>query len=79
VLAEAGYTHGDLSAYNVLVERGRVVLIDLPQAVDVAGNPQGFEYLRRDCEHICTWFAQRGVEADPLTLERDLLAALPGR
>ena len=32
-LAEQGYTHGDLSAYNVLVDDGRLVLIDLPQAV----------------------------------------------
>ena len=52
-LAEIGYTHGDLSAYNVLVHDGRLVLIDLPQAVDLVGNPQGFDYLRRDCaEHL---------------------------
>ena len=55
-LADAGYTHGDLSPYNVLVHDGRVVLIDLPQAVDLVGNPQGFAFLRRDCENICAWF-----------------------
>ncbi len=64
-LAEIGYTHGDLSAYNVLVHDGRLVLIDLPQAVDLAGNPQGFDYLRRDCANICTWFTARGIDADP--------------
>ncbi len=53
-LADAGYTHGDLSAYNVLVHHGRLVLIDLPQAVDLVGNPQGFGFLRRDCDNICT-------------------------
>ena len=42
-LADAGYTHGDLSPYNVLVHDGRLVLIDLPQAVDLVGNPQGFD------------------------------------
>jgi RIO kinase 1 len=60
-LAEAGLAHGDLSAYNVLVHDGRVVLIDVPQAVDIVGNPQGFTYLRRDCENICAWFDGRGV------------------
>jgi len=75
-LAEAGYTHGDLSAYNVLVQDGRVILIDLPQAVDVVGNPQGFDYLRRDCQNICSWFQARGVEADPGDLDGELRRAL---
>ena len=72
-LADAGYAHGDLSAYNVLVHHGRVVLIDLPQAVDLVGNPQGFEFLRRDCENICNWFNAHGVPADAAELQRDLL------
>jgi RIO kinase 1 len=46
-LADEGYAHGDLSAYNVLVDDGRLVLIDVPQAVDLVGNPQGFEFLRQ--------------------------------
>lgn len=71
-LAEAGYVHGDLSAYNILVHHGRLVLIDLPQAVDLVGNPQGFRFLRRDCENICTWFHAHGIPADPAELQRDL-------
>lgn len=69
-VAEAGLAHGDLSAYNVLVEPGtdRIVLIDLPQAVDVAGNPHGLDFLRRDCANITAWFAARGVSADPEAL-----------
>jgi len=77
-LADAGYTHGDLSAYNVLVHDSRLVLIDLPQAVDLVGNPQGFTFLRRDCENICAWFQARGVSADPLLLFDDLMLAVPG-
>ena len=76
-LADAGYTHGDLSPYNVLVHHGRLVLIDLPQAVDLVGNPRGFAFLRRDCENICTWFRGRGVDADPLTLYDDLVLSVP--
>jgi RIO kinase 1 len=76
-LADAGYTHGDLSPYNVLVHEGRLVLIDLPQAVDLVGNPQGFTFLRRDCENICTWFLGRGVDADPAILYEDLMLSVP--
>lgn len=78
-LVEAGCAHGDLSAYNVLVDDGRVVLIDLPQAVDIVGNPQGFAFLRRDCENISAWFAGHGVAhafADDL-FDR-LCRAMPG-
>jgi RIO kinase 1 len=54
-------------------------MIDLPQAVDLVGNPQGFEYLRRDCGNICSWFAQRGVDdADAGDLFELLLRSVPG-
>jgi len=73
VFADAGLAHGDLSAYNILVHEGRVVFIDVPQAVDIVGNPQGFTYLRRDCENICRWFQGHGVvEADADVLFTDL-------
>jgi RIO kinase 1 len=40
-LSALGVAHGDLSAYNVLVHRGRIVLIDLPQVIDVIAHPRG--------------------------------------
>jgi RIO kinase 1 len=70
-LGAAGYTHGDLSPYNILVDDGRVVLIDLPQVVDLVVNPQGMEYLQRDCRNLCTWFARRRIA----TVEPEQLAA----
>jgi len=76
-LAVQGYAHGDLSAYNVLVHEGRLVLIDLPQAVDITRNPQGFEYLARDCANICAWFDARGIDADARELQDDVLRAMP--
>ncbi len=76
-LADAGYTHGDLSPYNILVHDDRLVLIDLPQAVDLVGNPQGFRFLHRDCENVCSWFAARGVDADAQSLESELLMSVP--
>jgi RIO kinase 1 len=63
-LAGHGLAHGDLSAYNVLVHDGRLVLIDLPQVVDVVGNPQGPAFLARDVTRIGEWFAARGLPPD---------------
>jgi RIO kinase 1 len=65
-LARHGLAHGDMSAYNVLVHRGRVVLIDLPQVVDVIANPRGAEFLDRDAANVARWFTARGLaDADP--------------
>jgi RIO kinase 1 len=68
ILAEAGLTHGDLSPYNVLVEESpsgetHCVVIDLPQVVDLVGNPSGDDFLIRDCRNIAEFFARRGVLA----------------
>jgi len=62
LLARAGYAHGDLSAYNMLVHGGRLVVIDLPQVVDLVANPRGPDYLHRDCLNVCRWFQAKGLE-----------------
>jgi len=73
-MAHAGFAHGDLSAYNLLVHNGRLVVIDLPQIVDVIANPQGREFLTRDARNVATWFASHGVhKADGDELAEDLL------
>lgn len=74
VMARRGWAHGDLSAYNVLAQGDRVVIIDLPQIVDIVGNPNGVEFLQRDCRNVCRWFESRGLNADPEELLADLLA-----
>ena len=61
VLAAHGLAHGDLSAYNLLVHRGRLVMIDLPQVVDVIANPRGAEFLDRDAANVARWFSARGL------------------
>lgn len=75
IFAAAGFAHGDLSAYNLLVHEGRVRVIDLPQMVDIIANPQGLDLLHRDCVNICDWFARRRVERDAEELFAELLAA----
>jgi RIO kinase 1 len=75
-MAIAGFAHGDLSAYNILVHEGRLVIIDLPQIVDVVANPQGREFLTRDARNVATWFASHGVAvADGDELAADLTAS----
>jgi RIO kinase 1 len=74
VLAGFGLAHGDLSPFNLLATEDRVVLIDVPQAVDVVANPQGMEFLARDCRNVATWFAARGLEVEGEELLADLLA-----
>lgn len=75
VFAAAGFAHGDLSAYNLLVHEERVRVIDLPQIVDIIANPQGLDLLHRDCVNICDWFARRRVDCDAEELFAELLAA----
>ena len=60
-LAREGLAHGDLSAYNLLVHSGRLVMIDLPQVVDVIANPRGAFFLTRDAQNVGRWFAARGL------------------
>jgi RIO kinase 1 len=82
-LARHGLTHGDLSAYNLLVRDGQLLLIDLPQVVDVVGNPQGPEYLARDVRRIGEWFTARGLPPevgtpDAMLEELSVEVGMPG-
>ncbi|KQY63848.1 serine protein kinase RIO [Nocardioides sp. Root140] len=73
-LARDGVAHGDLSPYNILAAGERLVIIDLPQAVDIVGNAQGMDFLMRDCANVCAWFRRRGLEVDEHELFGELLA-----
>ena len=61
MLARLGLAHGDLSAYNLLVHHGRLIMIDTPQVVDVFANPRGAEFLERDAANVSRWFGSRGL------------------
>ncbi len=73
-LVQAGLVHGDLSPYNILAAGERLVIIDLPQLVDLVGNAQGFDFLLRDCTNVSSWFTRRGLEVDPQELFGELVA-----
>lgn len=74
VTVQAGMVHGDLSAYNILAAGERLVVIDMPQVVDLVGNVNGMDYLLRDCANVCSWFRSRGLDVDEHDLFGELMA-----
>ena len=54
----AGVIHGDLSEYNILLAADGPVIIDLPQAVDAAGNLEAPAMLERDVDNLATYFGR---------------------
>ena len=74
LMVQHGIVHGDLSPYNILAAGDRLVIIDLPQVVDLVGNPAGMDFLLRDCTNVCTWFQARGLDVDPGELFGELIA-----
>lgn len=76
VFARIGHAHGDLSPYNLLDDHGRIVVIDLPQTIDLIANPMGMDFLHRDVVNMCTWFTRRGLECDPEALFAEILTEM---
>ncbi|HSK32265.1 MAG TPA: RIO1 family regulatory kinase/ATPase [Propionicimonas sp.] len=77
-MAGLGVVHGDLSPYNTLVadagERSpRLVIIDVPQLVDLAANPNAVDFLHRDCSNMAQWFTSKGRTVDADELLADVL------
>lgn len=58
----SGLVHGDLSEFNVLVGEDGPVIIDLPQAVDAAGNNHAFSMLERDVGNMAAYFGRFAPE-----------------
>jgi RIO kinase 1 len=56
MLSVAGVVHGDLSEFNILLGADGPVIIDLPQAVDAAGNNHAQRMLLRDVENLRNFF-----------------------
>jgi len=72
-LTHEGLAHGDLSAYNLLWWDERLWFIDFPQAIDIAANLNGLDFLHRDIVNVCRWFQRKGLAVDEEALFADLL------
>ncbi len=62
MLATAGVVHGDLSEFNILLAADGPVIIDLPQAVDAAGNNHAQRMLLRDVANLRDFFGRFAPE-----------------
>jgi RIO kinase 1 len=58
----AGVVHGDLSEFNILLGADGPVIIDLPQAVDAAGNNHAARMLLRDVDNLRGFFGAHAPE-----------------
>ncbi|HEX9390127.1 MAG TPA: PA4780 family RIO1-like protein kinase [Usitatibacteraceae bacterium] len=61
-MLSAGVIHGDLSEFNILIGTDGPVIIDLPQAVDAAGNNHAAAMLLRDVENLRNYFGRFAPE-----------------
>jgi RIO kinase 1 len=73
-LTAAGLVHADLSAYNLLWWEGRLVVIDLPQAVEFTTNTDAYDLLHRDLANVGEWFNRHGAGVDVEAVYAELLA-----
>ncbi|MBH3427503.1 PA4780 family RIO1-like protein kinase [Pseudomonas alkylphenolica] len=70
----AGLVHGDLSEFNVLLGPEGPVIIDLPQAVDAAGNNHAFSMLERDVGNMAAYFGRFAPELKQTRYAREMWA-----
>jgi len=61
-MLRAGVVHGDLSEFNILLSHDGPVIIDLPQAIDAAGNNHAQRMLLRDVVNLRNFFGQFNAE-----------------
>lgn len=60
MFARCKLIHGDLSEYNLLLYRGRVVVIDVSQSVE-SDHPRAMDFLRRDIANVNAFFRAQGA------------------
>jgi RIO kinase 1 len=78
----AGVVHGDLSEFNILLGHDDgvdgPVIIDLPQAVDAAGNNHAKRMLLRDVDNLRNFFGQFAPDLLPSRYGEEIWALYEG-
>jgi RIO kinase 1 len=69
----AGYVHGDLSEFNILVSKKGPVIIDLPQAVLATSN-NAAAIFERDIVHLCRYFGRYAPEISETKYAKEMWA-----
>jgi RIO kinase 1 len=73
-MLSVGLIHGDLSEFNVLLDVDGPVIIDLPQAVNAAGNNNAFAMLERDVNNMRSSFGRSAPELLQTEYAREIWA-----
>lgn len=68
IMQECKLVHGDLSEYNMLLDQGELVIIDVSQSVE-RDHPQALDFLKRDCVNVNNFFGKR-IERDTVPAKR---------
>ena len=71
-MLEAGVVHGDLSAWNVLWHDGRAIVIDVPQAVEIAWSKHAATLFERDVRSLVGSLRGMGLDLDVAQVEATL-------
>lgn len=71
-MLQAGVVHGDLSAWNLLWHDQRVIVIDVPQAVEISWSPHATQLFERDVRSLTGSLRSMGLDLDAATVEADL-------
>jgi RIO kinase 1 len=74
----AGVVHGDLSEFNILLSADGPVIIDLPQAVDAAGNNHASRMLLRDVDNLRDFFGRSAPELLDTDYAREIWSLYAG-
>ncbi len=61
---KANLVHGDLSEYNLMTWKGKLVMFDMSQSVPVS-HPLARELLNRDIANVNRFFSRQGVKVLP--------------
>jgi RIO kinase 1 len=61
---KAELVHGDLSEYNLMMWKGKLVMFDMSQSVPTS-HPLAEFLLRRDIENVNRFFSRQGLEVIP--------------
>jgi RIO kinase 1 len=77
-ILELGKVHGDYSTYNLLYWQDKVMVIDVPQMVNIEENPNAKELLERDVCSLCTSFRRLEVYVDSAKVITDVSRHYPG-
>ena len=71
-LWDVGLVHGDLSAFNILIQNQQAVFIDFSQGT-ATDSPNAKELLRRDLEVITNFFKKQGIKKDPQEVYEEII------